>query len=145
MLIKRTCELCSAEFEAARANARYCGPAHRNKAYRDRRQRSNSEGSEAGSGGTPGGQQADTGVTVEDALLAELQAAQMDGTAMGRALLAVARRIDVGETGASLSSLVLRLSVELERTVGRAPASGSKVEDEVAKARDRRDSKRAAR
>jgi hypothetical protein len=125
MLIKRTCELCSAEFEATRANARYCGPAHRNKAYRDRRQAVQSAGSEAeASGGTPGGQQAGRGVTVEDALLAELRAAQVDGTAMGRALMVVARRIDVGETGAALSSLVLRLGIELERTsAGRLPVA----------------------
>lgn len=65
---------------------------------------------------------------------------------MGQALLAVARRIDYSatETGPGLSSLVLRLGVEL-RHIAERPAPSGSVEDEVAKARERRDRSRAAR
>lgn len=147
MLITRACDLCGADFEATRATARYCTPAHRNKAYRQRRDAAAQAGSGSGSAGTPGGEQADGGSSVQAALLSELRASQADDTAMGQALLTVARRIDhsQAETGASLSSLVLRLGIELERERGRHAPTGRPSEDEVAKARERRDRRRGAR
>jgi hypothetical protein len=147
MLIKRQCEVCSAEFEAARANARYCCPGHRNKAYRLRREAGAAAASEAGQGETSESSQKSRGIGVRQALLVELQAAKAEGTTMGQAMLAVAHEIDAlaqgkpGKTGDSLTSLVLRLGVELPRELERAATKTvvDGVEDEVGKARVKRD------
>jgi hypothetical protein len=144
MLIKTACARCSAEFEAARFSARYCSPACRTRAYRDRRKAAAASPPEAPEPVTDQAPQDVEGFPVHSALTAELTAAQQDATAMGQALLTVARRIDRDEeSGSGLAALVLRLGVELQRM--ETAAEGAGVEDEVAKARDRRDRKRSAR
>jgi hypothetical protein len=144
MLIERTCEYCEVHFEATRANARYCGPAHRNAAYRQRRSARLSAGSEADPSVTSEGSQDVKGIGVRRALLAELRGAQAEGTAMGQVMLAIAHEIDKGATGAELATLALRLGVELPRTIDRAATAAARngVEDEVGRARRERDRKR---
>jgi hypothetical protein len=144
MLIERACEHCGIHFEATRANARYCGPAHRNAAYRKRQTVRFSTGSEADSGVTSESPGDVKGIGVRRALLAELRGAKAEGTAMGQVMLAIASEIDKGATGAELATLALRLGVELPRTIERAATAAAlgSVEDEVGKARRERDRKR---
>jgi hypothetical protein len=152
MIYQRTCAYCELEFEATRANAEYCSPAHRNAAYRARVKAQSEQPGQAGLDETSDGQQVARGIGVRQALLAELRAAKSEGTPMGQAMLAVAHEIDAlaqgkpGKTGDSLTALVLRLGVELPRELDRAKTKTAiaGVEDEVGKARAKRDHSRGA-
>lgn len=97
MVYPRSCEVCSLEFEAARPNARYCSPAHRTQASRDRA-RARTQDLDA---------QAQDGF-VTRATRRELTEGDRADTAAGLAALALAHRIDHAEreTGSSFAAVV---------------------------------------
>jgi len=146
MFTEKVCAFCQANFEAVNAKAVYCSAAHRNAAYRKRRKAESGTADQPGAGETRQGSQDVMGLDVRGALVAELQAAKAEGTAMGQALLVMADRIRPnGEaSGSELASMILRLGIELERVRERAATAAAKagVEDEVGKARRERDRRR---
>lgn len=78
---------------------------------------------------------------VHAATLEELTAAAREGTALGRAALALAARIDAGEdTGSALAAAVKQLQVTLAEAVKGAQIAATPM-DEL---RARRDAKRGA-
>lgn len=150
MATKRKCQWCGEKFEAIRPDAIYCRPGHRNAAYRARRKAAQAAEIKSKKSTTSQTSSKRGGSSTYSALRDHLAALEQNGKPMAQALLVVAKRIDridtdpTEETGASLSSLVLRLGVELQRMEAKSTGSAG-VEDEVAKARERRDSRRNAR
>lgn len=133
--MERPCDICGEAYEAKRPASKYCSDTCRKRASR-------------GAVATP---EAPIAVLpaptpevgeVEAALLVELATAERSTTSLGRAALALARRVDIGrDTGAGLASLVK----QLEATAKAATADVKSAASPLDKARDQLAERRAAR
>lgn len=144
----RTCEVCGGSYETARATAKCCSAKCRKARSRGATAPKSVTGSEAT-------QVTEGDVTpfltlppprreageVESALLAELTEVERAGTSLGRAALALARRVDEGrDTGAGLASLVKQLEATSKAATADVKSGISAVDrmrDELAERRSR--------
>lgn len=144
MLITRSCQHCSVEFQAASKKALYCSPEHRQAAYRQRRKAAQTPDSQTGTGVTHEETPATQGVSIEQATRAELAAVKQDATALGLAAIAAAGRVDHGgsEGGSAFAALVrvhaAALTRALEADRGNRGDAVDHLEDELARKREER-------
>jgi hypothetical protein len=130
-VVRRQCGSCGDTFEAKRNTAKFCSDRCRVRASRSPKPPPPAEADE---GLAPGEE------SLGDAVRAELEAAGRLSTASGRAVLALARRIDAGsrESGASLAALVK----EFRASLAEAVKGAEKTADPVDELRNRRERKR---
>lgn len=129
----RSCGYCGADFEARSSRARFCSDKHRAAAARART-------SGLPEASAPHPMPIPTaGGTVADAVLAELTAARVADTAMGRAALALAALVDAADPlRASATAAVVK---ELRATLTDVLRSEVKASDPI----DELEARRAAR
>lgn len=139
--MKRPCDICGDTYEAKRPSSKYCSDTCRKRSSRGAVKAPDlTEGdgdlielpvSARGIGQGP----------VESALRAELKTAERDGTALGQAALALARRVDIGrDTGAGLASLVKQLEATSKAATADVKSAVSpldRMRDELAERRSR--------
>lgn len=137
--MKRCCEVCGETFEAKRKTARFCSDRCRMRAHRRPAE------TEQTPPVTPpvaspdrGGLQNDA-ASLAQAAQTELQAAGRETTAVGQAVLALARRIDANtsETGSSLAAMVREFRAAHADALKGAGETGDPV-DELKARRDRK-------
>lgn len=139
MVTSTRCVVCGLEFEALRPNARYCTPAHRNKASRERT-KARAEGRpdpfEPETSQRPAGVEGDA---ITEATRVELRALNLDRTALGLAAIAAAARVDRGtaEGGSAFAALVREHAAALTRALATGGKAGD-TGDELADRRERR-------
>lgn len=144
----RPCDCCGEAYEAKRPASKFCSANCRKRASRGATTPKAVTGSE-----TPPITEGD--VTpfpimpppdrevgeVESALLAELTGVERSGTMLGRAALALARRVDEGrDTGAGLASLVKQLEATTKAATADVKSAASpldRMRDELAERRSR--------
>lgn len=144
------CTVCGGEFEAARRTARFCSSKCRVRAHRAKKDPAAAapavvvalKAAAAGGGEEPaaaGKPPAAGPGRVEASALAELEECGRVGTALGQAVLVLARRLDASErdTGAAVASL----SKQLGDTMALAVAGAAQQGDTVDELRARRDAK----
>ena len=119
----RSCDVCAAPYEAARATSKFCGATCRQRAQRGH------------TGDVP---HEPTSGTIA-AVRAELEAAGRLETHLGQAALALAGRIDSATAVMGFAALVK----ELRATMEAALANVREAADPVDELRSRRDAKRA--
>ena len=125
----RSCGVCSASYEAARSDSKFCGERCRKRAQRGHVVSLSPDVARPESG---------TGGTVA-AVRAELETAGRSGTHLGAAALALAERIDGSTAVMGFAALVKELRLTMEAAV-----AGVKVAaDPVDELRSRRDAKYA--
>jgi hypothetical protein len=131
----RACDSCGSLYQPHRSTSRYCSGTCRKRAQRSGLARPVAERAPAPAaprGGQPVG-------TLHAAVLAELKAAGRDTSALGQACLALATRIDFGqsETGSALASLTRELRGSLSAALETAAGAPDAL-DELAEARRKR-------
>lgn len=127
----RSCDVCTADYEAKRANSRFCSDS-----CRKRNQRSPVKST--GKPAEPGAEGASSSVL--DATRVELERAQRVDTALGQQALEIARRMGSPfETGSGVASL----SRELRAVMSAALEGVQGALDPVDELRARRDRKRS--
>lgn len=135
---RKVCEHCGDQFEAKRANARFCRPAHRQAAAHRRSTGLPENVVQIGVAPDP---PAEEYGPVYAAALEELRAAERAETTLGRAALALAARIDQQvDTGSGLAAAVK----QLEATLAAATKGARRAETHLDRVRAARDSKRGA-
>jgi hypothetical protein len=134
----KSCAVCTSQFEAKRAAAKYCGQTCRQRAHR--RPEAASESMVVETQDEAAGEPA-TGL-VTAATSTELETAGRLDSALGQAALALARRIDRGdaETGSSLAALVR----QHRETLADAVHDAQRDADPLDELRSRRERKRGA-
>lgn len=146
----RPCDVCGVSYEAKRPSSRFCSGTCRKRASRG--VVTLPEVTESEKGPIAEGDRSPIPVLVpssdleagpvETALLEELAEVERATTALGRAALALARRVDIGrDTGAGLASLVK----QLEATRSAALANVKSERSPLDKRRDDLAARRAAR
>lgn len=137
-----TCVQCGDAFAAQRSTARYCSPRCKKQYARTTAAPLTAVADPAGSSGSVGG---DPAGTVEEATrifaatLAELEELGKVETVLGQQALEMARRMtQARDTGSSAAAV----SRELDRLMLRVRGSAASGEDQLARARRRRDEKR---
>lgn len=146
--MQRPCDICGDLYEAKRPTSKFCSARCRQAKARGatalpavtKRETDEVTGSDIASIATlvPG----DGPGPLESALRAELSAVERDGTTLGLAALALARRVDAGrDTGAGMASLVR----QLEATAKSAQADVRSEASPLDKARDQLAERRAKR
>lgn len=122
----RTCEVCASRYQALKVTARYCGDRCRKRAQR----------SGVAAPAKPPTAPSTAGVapaadSVTAAVLDELVAAGKHNSALGRACLVLAGRLDIGdaETGAGLSALARQMQAALEATVAQQQPAKSAFDE----------------
>lgn len=106
--MRKQCAVCEQPFEAKRKAAKYCGERCKKRAQRSPAAR-DSNVVHLGRAGGADANSIDAADSVESATRAELAAAGRLETALGRAAVAIAARVDAagaGETGAGFRALV---------------------------------------
>lgn len=143
MLITRSCQHCSVEFQAASQKALYCSAEHRQAAYRLRRKQARTPDSQGGTPVTHQGSPTEPGVLLAQATRNELATAKRDGTAWGIAAIRAAERLDhsAAEGGSAFAALIRAHAAALTRALEAGgevvdPVSG--LEDELARKREER-------
>ena len=138
--MRKTCEVCPAEFEAKRASAKYCSERCKKRAQRRPGGTSAAKVLPLPAGPTSESAPDLTG-SVAAATLVELEQAGRSDTAVGQAALALARRIDAAgaETGSSLAALARQHMATLAEAVKNAKVQ----EDDLDELRNRRERKLA--
>lgn len=144
--MQRACDSCGEAYEALRPASKFCSPTCRKRASRGATTPKVVTDSETApvTGGdivpfpVPPPPDREAG-EVESALLAELTKVERGGTSLGRAALALARRVDEGrDTGAGLASLVKQLEATSKAATADVKSAVSPVErmrDELAERR----------
>lgn len=133
--MRKTCEVCPAEFEAKRASAKYCSERCKKRAQR----RPGGTGTAKVLPLPPEPTSESVGSRLAAATLAELEQAGRAETAAGQAALALARRIDAAgsETGTALAAMVR----EHRATLADAVRDAKKAADPLDELRARRERK----
>ena len=138
--MRKQCAECPEMFEAKRPNAQYCSPRCRKRAQRNGHTEERAEARTIPMPSRPDDPAEDGPVTA--ATRAELAAAGREGSALGQAALAAARRIDTptADSGSAIASLIR------EHRAARAEALDgvTGVVDPLDELRVRRDAKRHA-
>lgn len=135
--MRKRCGACGEDFEARRKTAKFCSDRCRMRAHR---RPADSEQPTPVASPAPA-EREDDSESLTQAARAELEAAGRERTAAGRAVLALARRIDANasETGSSLAAMVR----EFRATLAGALAGAGEAGDPVDELKARRDRKRA--
>lgn len=130
--MKKVCAACGEEFETASRKKKFCSDRCRLRSHRGQ------------VAVLPGGAEVERPTTpdlgpVEAATLAELEDAKREGTAIGRAALVLARKLDNShmETGSGASSLAKQLQVTLAAALEGANQTADPV-DELRALRDKK-------
>lgn len=132
--MRKVCASCGGEFEAKRAAAKYCGERCKKRAQRK------PGGVRAADASAPAAPPARVGFgPVGEATAAELERAGRLETAAGRAVLALAGRIDAAhmETGTALAALVREHRAALAEAVRDAEVAADPL-DELRARRERK-------
>lgn len=136
--MQRSCVICAKPFEASRPSAAYCGATCRKRASRAAKPGGDKPSRQAAGRPRP----ASTPVSGEDdvaaAVLAELQAADRDGSALGRQAIALARRMAEFDTGSSMAALSRELRAVMAEALGDQAQATLDPLDELKARRDRK-------
>lgn len=147
--MQRACDSCGDAYEALRPASKFCSPTCRKRASRgattpkvvtDSETTPVTLGDMAPIGVLPTPTEPEMG-EVESALLEELSAVDRAKTSLGKAALALARRVDSGrDTGAGMASLVKQLAATSKDAVADVKSAASpldRMRDELAERRSR--------
>jgi hypothetical protein len=130
--VTRNCGACGKQFEAARPNAKFCGPTCRKRASR-------------GASAQAPNPVASADNSLVKATKAELEAAGKLDTRLGQQALILAARMSGTETPSGVGTLSKELDRVMAAAIGSAPAAAPApgAGDDVDELRARRDAKRA--
>jgi pyruvate/2-oxoglutarate dehydrogenase complex dihydrolipoamide acyltransferase (E2) component len=144
MVINTACRRCERIFEAHSFKAVYCGAGCRNAAYRERKRAAQAEASRAVEAETVQSPPADPTTpptSMAARTLAELQAANVDGTALGSGRDRAGRadrRVLCVDTPSGLVALVKEHAAAMTRALGGLVVDSLDPFDELARRREER-------